>query len=535
MTRCCPLLLWGTLCIAICLFSGCSDKRTVFVRLSEADSLLQTNPAAALDSLSLLNPASLQGHEKAYFSLLHTIALHKNQIPFTNDSSIAASRAWYAKQDNDAYNQARAFFYHGLVLHLLSKDEEEACHLMHEALQLLNQHSIQDDKLTALACVYLGQINDKKEHNLPEAITYYRKAVEAELRLGNPRNLILDVCDLLTCLVKQQDSEAADSVKSMLDSIMEASPSIKLEKPNNTKAIYFLQSKQELDSALYYCLKWNPSPSDFGAKQSILSDIYHKKGLLDSAIVYQKTAYQYRRLTDEPLFHVYFMQLADLYGQLNHPDSAAHYARLAYEALQDQQARRTEKRILELEKQYDVAARDAELDKARYHQNLLYVSLAAMALLAGGLFLLFRVQSRKLKSEQVTHSIIRAATKTHQNTLSLLKPLYTKRKTSVEELQAKLKDLSSQLRKDFSQNFSEAIEENRQALTSRQQEVLMKLPGERAKTVFILSELGYDEQEIAEYTCTSFDSVRVTINNIRKIRFPDKPGMTEEQAGKDDG
>ena len=62
----------------------------------------------------------------------------------------------------------------------------------------------------------------------------------------------------------------------------------------------------------------------------------------------------------------------------------------------------------------------------------------------------------------------------------------------------------------------------------------MKLPGERAKTVFILTELGYDEQEIAEYTCTSFDSVRVTINNIRKIRFPDKPGMTEEQAGNDE-
>lgn len=34
--------------------------------------------------------------------------------------------------------------------------------------------------------------------------------------------------------------------------------------------------------------------------------------------------------------------------------------------------------------------------------------------------------------------------------------------------------------------------------------------------VFILSELGYKEEEIAQYTCTSVDSVRVTINNNRK-------------------
>lgn len=520
--------------MAFCLFAGCSGNHTVYSRLSEADTLLQTDPAAALDSLSRLDASSLRGREKAYYGLLHTIALHKNQIPFTSDSAIAESRKWYEKQHNDVHNQARALFYHGLVIYLLSNEAKTAFQLMHQAFQTLEENRIQDDKLRALICAYLGRIHNGNEHNLEEAAFYFRNALEAEKRLGNQRNQILDARDLLVCLVKMNKKEEAQNMVRILDSLLAASPTIALESPKNAKAIYYLHIENNLDSALFYTKKWKPVTADIGAKENLLAGIYRRQGQADSALFYEKISFAHCRPEDIPALHVYYNNMADDYQHLNHPDSAAHYARLAYEALQDQQARRTEKRILELEKQYDVAARDAELDKARYHQNLLYVSLAAMALLAGGLFLLFRAQSRKLKSEQVTHSIIRAATKTHQNTLSLIKPLYTKRKTSVDELQAKLKDLSSQLRKDFSQNFSEAIEENRQALTSRQQEVLMKLPGERAKTVFILTELGYDEQEIAEYTCTSFDSVRVTINNIRKIRFPDKPGMTEEQAGNDE-
>lgn len=77
-------------------------------------------------------------------------------------------------------------------------------------------------------------------------------------------------------------------------------------------------------------------------------------------------------------------------------------------------------------------------------------------------------------------------------------------------------DLATTLRKGFSDNFATAIESCLEALTPRQRADIQKLSGERAKTVYILTELGYGEEAIAEYTCTSVDSVRVTVNNNKK-------------------
>jgi hypothetical protein len=171
-----------------------------------------------------------------------------------------------------------------------------------------------------------------------------------------------------------------------------------------------------------------------------------------------------------------------------------------------------------LEKQYDLTAKEAELEKVQYQQRLLVMGLVALVLLAVGLVLLLRNRSRELRAEKITRSFVQAAAKTHQNTLSLLKPLTTRPKSStVEGLQASIAEIATDLRKGFTKNFSEAIEENKGALTSRQLKNLEKLNGERAKTIFILSELGYNEQEIAEYTCTSTDSVRTMINNNKKI------------------
>ena len=73
------------------------------------------------------------------------------------------------------------------------------------------------------------------------------------------------------------------------------------------------------------------------------------------------------------------------------------------------------------------------------------------------------------------------------------------------------------MRKGFTDNFAAAIESSQDALTPRQRADMQKLSGERAKTVYILTELGYDEDAIAEYTCTSADSVRVTINNNKRV------------------
>ena len=65
--------------------------------------------------------------------------------------------------------------------------------------------------------------------------------------------------------------------------------------------------------------------------------------------------------------------------------------------------------------------------------------------------------------------------------------------------------------------FSKALSENIAALPPEIRKSAEKLSGERSKIVYILSELGYEDSEIAEFTCTSSDSVRTINNNNKKL------------------
>lgn len=272
-----------------------------------------------------------------------------------------------------------------------------------------------------------------------------------------------------------------------------------------------------MDSAEFYCLKWSPGKGEFGTKQALLAQIYRKTGQLDSAVFYEKKALKNRRQTDSLQTHIYYRNLANLYGQLWETDSSFHYAMLAYESLRESLDRKTEKRILELEKQYDMIARQASLDRIRNNRNLLMVLLASFAILAAALAGFLYVKKKQLATEKVSRSLIQAAAKTHQNTLSLLNSLKDKPKSrTVESLQNNIKDITKNLRTGFSNNLSEAIESNLNSLPRNLREGVSSLTGARSKTVFLLSQFGYTDEEIAAYTCMSVDSVRVTKNNNEK-------------------
>ena len=395
---------------------------------------------------------------------------------------------------------------------------------MREAVLLLEENHVHDERLLALAYAYLARANDSYVNDIPTAIEYYTKAIEIENRLGNTRNLIINQGNLLVCLVQANRHEEAKTIVNMMDSAIATSPGIRLENPNNAKAIYYLRSQNNLDSALYYCKKWNPSHKDIGAKENMLAGIYGKLGHLDSAILYEKASLKHRRPEDTLAFHIYYNHLADYYARLGVADSSSFYAGLAYGALHDSYERKTEKRVLELEKQYDLAARDAALEKARHQRDFLALTEIVFILLSAGAIGILYARHRKLVAEKLTRSVIQAAAKTHQNTLSQLRELRKKPKSrTVQSLQDDIGEITRDIQRGFSQNFSDALENNLDLLPPSTRKAAAKLSGERAKIVFILSEMGYTDAEIAEYTCTSVDSVRVMINNNRKIILSDEP------------
>ena len=94
--------------------------------------------------------------ENAYYNLLSTIAQHKNNVPFSSDSLIASSREWFADKGKDRHNLARSLFYNGLVLYTLSGGDTTAYCYLRDALQLIDDGLVEDDRLASLACAYLG-------------------------------------------------------------------------------------------------------------------------------------------------------------------------------------------------------------------------------------------------------------------------------------------------------------------------------------------------------------------------------------------
>lgn len=512
---------FGALLLSLVFFfiSGCGSRQTTSAYLREIDSIITENPHAAFDSLVELhaNHPSLKGFDKAYYELLFTIAQHKNNIAFSSDSLIGDARRWFENNGEYPHHTARALFYNGLVLHYLAIDDTTACKMMKKTLQIVSDNGIEDNRLEALTCAYLGRINDYHTANYTEAAQYYEKAVNLERKNGNAKNLVYDYCDLLSCLNKKRDFANARIVLDSLDSTLSANPDIQLEVVNNAKALYYLHSEMDLDSAYIYCQRWRPDKNNVGAKQNMLADIYRKKGPIDSAIIYEKLSFSNRRQSDSLSIHLYYKHLSDDYEQLGKPDSALHYAKLAYATLRDYLDRKTEKRILELEKQYDMMARQASLDRIRNNRNLLMALLASCVILAASLAGFLHIKKKQLATEKVSRSLIQAAAKTHQNTLSLLNSLKDKpRSRTVESLQNNIKDITKNLRTGFSNNLSEAIESNLNSLPRNLREGVSSLTGARSKTVFLLSQFGYTDEEIAAYTCMSVDSVRVTKNNNEK-------------------
>ena len=507
----------GLLMLGIVVTPGCSDRSRYAQSLASIDKMLNAAPAEALDSLSAMDVHSLSYSEKAYYNLLFTIAQHKNHIPFTNDSAIAFAHQYFQKQTEDYYNQARSGFYLGLVLYKLSSSDERAYSYMREAANLIQKHAIDDNRLSALLYAFLGRIND---HNLnyEEAISFFQAAVDAEKALGNQRNLILDYCNLIVALTKV-NSVKVYSVYQELERTLDENADIHLENVNNAKAIYYLHADKNLDSAYHYCVKWKPTPSDKGAQQHMLASICQEMGKTREAIAYEKAAYTARRPEDSLSYHVFYRNLANLYGQLGNADSTAHYAQLAYKSLHDSFEQKTEKRILELEKQYDVASREAALERERRVRNVALLLLVFALMVAVLLFWQWRLmrrnealRQREALKDAVAKSIVNAVVATYSGINKRLGVIHN---LPEKERQDALNSFIQENKTNVSRNLLAALETNYNDLPEDVRQVDALLDGAQQRAVFILTEMGFGPGEIGKMLGISSSQVRTVKTTVR--------------------
>lgn len=486
--------------------------------LSQIDRLLYSSPEQALDSLSMIDEQSLTKGDKAYYYLLKTIAQHKNHISFYDDSIISLSRNYYVTKTHDYYNQARSLFYNGLILYKLSFADTMAYHYMLSAERIVNDHSIHDNRLIALIHTYLGKINDFNG-NYESASNHYQKAIDIEDKLGNYRNELLDYCELLICLTSGKDSLQAERTFDALNLLLSNHPDFHSSRLDNAKAIFFLHCRSQLDSALYYSLCWNPSPADMGAKNKLLASIYRKKGEWGKAIEYEKIAFVNRREADKEYYHVYYRNLADLYANWGYADSTSHYATLAYVSLLESYEQKANKRILELEKQYDIATKEAALDRVRRDRNIVIILFIALLIIV---VLLIREKElvrkntmqlqREAKKDAVAKSVVSSVLATYAGVNKRLAIIHN---LPDKDRQEALNQFIQENKSNISRNLQSLLEGYHDTLPEIVRKVDELLEGTQKRTVFILTEMDFNPNEIGRMLGISSSQVRMVKKAIR--------------------
>ena len=175
-----PLHILSVIIVALLLSAvlSCSGRQEqVRQTLTVADSLMMTQPQAALDALMSIDSSDAAGlprADKAFYTLLRTEAEYKCWLPVAGNTAIAEAVDYYHRREPED-RLARALVMQGAVLY--ERGDTEGAMLAYKEAEPILEHSGDLEQLgllhTKIASLYQNNI-----FNTDEAIVRYRKALK---------------------------------------------------------------------------------------------------------------------------------------------------------------------------------------------------------------------------------------------------------------------------------------------------------------------------------------------------------------------
>lgn len=395
-----------TLLISALLIACTSSHKQVQIgqRLSILDSMLSKNPSAVYDSLLKIESQKLSSENRAYYSLLKTIAQDKIDFSFTSDSLITYAVNWY-EESSDNYNLARSLTYKGIVRYTLDPKDTISFDLFKSAEQLYSKHKLRDNHLLGMIYAYLGKIN-KADKNFVEAEKYFVRSAQINKASGNTYNYIVSLMDIIWTKLNLRDYNNIPKYILELDQISEI-PKYLLPNIYNVKSGYYASVGNYRKAIEFTKLNVEIS-KDFTSRDNqyyALSAYYYQINMLDSAVSYaEKAVWAVSDTVASSNYHLY-KHLADLYKLRGKYESAADIYYKAYEFHQMYLNEVSSKRILELEKKYDISMKDAEIAKEKDAKRFLMLLLSLSGILMGFLFYMLRLRAKLLVKEKQIASV----------------------------------------------------------------------------------------------------------------------------------
>ncbi len=325
---------------------------------------MSKKPAVVLDSLKKFQTYRLSSENEAYYNLLTTIAEDKNYMNFTSDSVISLALDYY-KGSKDYYNIARSLMYKGIVRYTINMKDTLAIDLFRDAEQIFDKQKISDNHLLGMIYSYLGKLN-KADRNFKEAESYFQKSADVNKKSGNTFNYIISIIDIIWAKINLRDYSGIPHYIGIIDKI-DSIPNVLKKNVFNVKSVYYA-SIGDFKKAIEFTVKNMKVSSDVASRDNQyygLSAYYAQINQLDSAVYYaEKSINAVSDTVASSNYHIY-KHLADMYKLKGNYQKASDTYFKAYEFHQKYLNEVSSKRILELEKKYDLTLKDAEIVKER--------------------------------------------------------------------------------------------------------------------------------------------------------------------------
>lgn len=500
-------------------------KRLVF-----ADSLLQSDPKRALDSLQNFRNTLFSSENKAYYYLLLTIANDKNDV-LDDDSLISVSIDFY-KDKRDYYNYARSLTYKAIIRYINNNRDTSSFELFKTAEKIYVENDIKDKRLLGNIYTYIGRIN-KADGNFELAQDYFLKALNFYKTNNNIDNYIISIIDIIWIKINLKDYKNIPPYIKLLEET-DNIPQYFLRNLYNTYAVYYASildynkaidfTRKNIALNTQNCVEPNQCYS--------LSAYYLKLGQLDSSIHYAERSIMSIKDSIASNNYHYYKHLADMYRIGGNYKSASDYYFKAYQFHQRYLEEVSSKKILELEKRYNVQAKDLQLsisDEKNRFLKLVVIGISITSILLLVIFW-FRVKisrkeleirrhkeeikaqiaESKLKKQRVINNLMKISTALLPEITNDYLKIANNKYSLSPELYEDLIKLNKRYNNEYRKNINSVI-------NSELIEILDYLPLEfveqlstNEKLVLFLTEEGYSTSQIAEILNNTANSVRTS-------------------------
>ena len=386
------------------LLSACHHDSATMQELSRIDSMVyHQGEMEALPLLQKMDTKSYDREEKAYYSLLLTMAQYKCYQPFTSDSVISEVVDHYKKSGNKV-KYLKALVAQGCVLEDIG-DLDKAVEIYHKA-EIIKP--IADSAITAYAKLRLGVLYQETIVGAKtSAVEKYKEALNLYQSLDDKHYQMLCLSTIGAIYRDYKDKERQDSCLFFIDSANELAKEL-----NDTyfqfetvfmKAEFYELEKYDYRTAkdlVVQAIKLGGNEIDHPRAHFCAAKSYIKLGQKDSALYYLNHAPKMRTSRDSLM---YFKALSEISLYDNNTEKWVYYYDKATDIADSILMHNLSHRLRGVEKKYDVQL--AELNQlkneSRLKGSLLLAAFLALGLLALA-FLVWRYHNQlKMRQHEV--------------------------------------------------------------------------------------------------------------------------------------